>query len=36
MQRAGSPEEVASTVMFLVSEAASYVTGANIAVAGGL
>jgi NAD(P)-dependent dehydrogenase (short-subunit alcohol dehydrogenase family) len=36
MQRAGTPEEVASTVMFLVSDAASYVTGANIAVAGGL
>jgi NAD(P)-dependent dehydrogenase (short-subunit alcohol dehydrogenase family) len=36
MQRAGTPEEVAETVLFLVSGAASYVTGANIAVAGGL
>ncbi len=36
MQRAGSPEEVAATVMFLTSEAASYVNGANIAVSGGL
>jgi len=36
MQRAGTPEEVAETVMFLVSGAASYVTGANLAVAGGL
>lgn len=36
MQRAGTPEEVAETVLFLVSEAASYVTGANVAVAGGL
>lgn len=34
MQRAGEPEEVASTVMFLVSDAASYVSGANIAVSG--
>jgi NAD(P)-dependent dehydrogenase (short-subunit alcohol dehydrogenase family) len=36
MQRAGTPEEVAETVMFLASDAASYVTGANVAVAGGL
>jgi NAD(P)-dependent dehydrogenase (short-subunit alcohol dehydrogenase family) len=36
MQRAGTPEEVASTVMFLTSEGASYVTGANILVTGGL
>jgi len=35
MQRAGEPEEVAAAVMFLVSDAASYVVGANIAVAGG-
>jgi NAD(P)-dependent dehydrogenase (short-subunit alcohol dehydrogenase family) len=36
MQRAGTAEEVASTVLFLTSEAASYITGANIWVAGGL
>lgn len=36
LQRAGSPDEVASTVMFLVSDAASYVSGANVSVAGGL
>jgi NAD(P)-dependent dehydrogenase (short-subunit alcohol dehydrogenase family) len=34
MRRAGEPEEVAAAVMFLVSEAASYVAGANLAVAG--
>jgi NAD(P)-dependent dehydrogenase (short-subunit alcohol dehydrogenase family) len=36
MQRAGTPEEVASTVMFLASDGASYVTGANLVVSGGL
>jgi NAD(P)-dependent dehydrogenase (short-subunit alcohol dehydrogenase family) len=36
LQRVGTPEEVASTVMFLASEGASYVTGANLVVAGGL
>jgi NAD(P)-dependent dehydrogenase (short-subunit alcohol dehydrogenase family) len=36
MQRAGTPEEVASTVLFLCSDAASYVTGANLVVAGGM
>lgn len=36
MQRAGTPEEVASTVLFLASSEASYVTGANLAVSGGL
>ncbi len=36
MQRAGTAEEVASTVMFLTSEGASYVTGANLLVTGGL
>jgi NAD(P)-dependent dehydrogenase (short-subunit alcohol dehydrogenase family) len=35
MQRAGTVEEVAAAVMFLVSKEASYVTGANIAVSGG-
>lgn len=36
MRRAGTPEEVASAVMFLTSDGASYVTGANILVTGGL
>lgn len=35
LQRAGAPEEVASAVMFLCSAGASYMTGANLAVAGG-
>jgi NAD(P)-dependent dehydrogenase (short-subunit alcohol dehydrogenase family) len=34
MRRAGEPAEVAAAVMFLVSEAASYISGANLAVAG--
>lgn len=36
MQRAGKPEEVAEAVLFLASSAASYVTGANLSVAGGM
>ena len=36
MQRAGTPQEAAEAVMFLLSDAASYVTGANLSVAGGL
>lgn len=36
MQRAGSPEEVASVVEFLTSEAASYVTSQVISVNGGM
>jgi NAD(P)-dependent dehydrogenase (short-subunit alcohol dehydrogenase family) len=36
MKRAGTPEEVAETVLFLASGAASYVTGANLVVSGGL
>jgi NAD(P)-dependent dehydrogenase (short-subunit alcohol dehydrogenase family) len=35
MERPGEPDEVAAAVMFCVSDAASYVTGANIAVGGG-
>jgi len=34
--RVGSPEEFANMVVFLVSERASYVTGATIQVDGGL
>lgn len=36
MQRAGTPEEVAETVLFLASGSASYVNGANLSVSGGL
>jgi NAD(P)-dependent dehydrogenase (short-subunit alcohol dehydrogenase family) len=35
MNRAGEPEEVAEAVLFLMSEAASYITGANLPVSGG-
>jgi 3-oxoacyl-[acyl-carrier protein] reductase len=36
MQRAGTPEEVAALVGFLASDAAGYITGQVVAVAGGL
>jgi NAD(P)-dependent dehydrogenase (short-subunit alcohol dehydrogenase family) len=35
MARAGRPEEVASAILWLLSEEASYVTGATLPVAGG-
>ena len=35
MQRAGKPEEVAEAIVFLLSDAASYITGAALPVAGG-
>lgn len=35
MKRIGQPEEVAQTILFLGSSAASYITGASIAVDGG-
>jgi 3-oxoacyl-[acyl-carrier protein] reductase len=34
--RYGMPEEVAAAVVFLVSPAASYITGANLNVDGGI
>jgi len=35
MRRAGTAEEVAEAILWLLSENASYVTGANIRGAGG-
>jgi len=35
MNRTGEPVEIAEVVAFLVSDKASYVSGANIRVAGG-
>jgi NAD(P)-dependent dehydrogenase (short-subunit alcohol dehydrogenase family) len=36
MRRYGRAEEIASTIAFLVSEGAGYITGQNIRVDGGL
>jgi 3-oxoacyl-[acyl-carrier protein] reductase len=36
MGRAGKPEEVAETVVFIASPMSSYITGAAIPVTGGL
>jgi NAD(P)-dependent dehydrogenase (short-subunit alcohol dehydrogenase family) len=35
MARAGKPEEVAAAILWLLSDEASYVTGATLPVAGG-
>jgi NAD(P)-dependent dehydrogenase (short-subunit alcohol dehydrogenase family) len=36
MKRIGQPEEIAGTVAFLASQDASFITGAEIPVDGGL
>jgi NAD(P)-dependent dehydrogenase (short-subunit alcohol dehydrogenase family) len=35
LKRAGLPEEIAQTIVFLASEKASFITGVSIAVDGG-
>ncbi|SDR41769.1 glucose 1-dehydrogenase [Rhizobiales bacterium GAS191] len=35
MRRVGQPDEIASAVLYLLSEEASYITGANLSVSGG-
>ncbi|MBT4512850.1 MAG: SDR family oxidoreductase, partial [Chloroflexi bacterium] len=36
LHRVGQPEEIATVALFLASSEASYITGANIVVDGGL
>ena len=36
LKRVGKPEEIAAAVLFLVSDQASFVTGTNLIVDGGL
>jgi 3-oxoacyl-[acyl-carrier protein] reductase len=36
LHRIGQPEEIARVVVFLASEAASYMTGATVDVSGGM
>ncbi|MBZ6074798.1 glucose 1-dehydrogenase [Microvirga puerhi] len=35
MNRIGEPEEIAEAILFLMSDAASYITGTNVSVSGG-
>jgi NAD(P)-dependent dehydrogenase (short-subunit alcohol dehydrogenase family) len=35
MGRPGRPEEAAEAILYLLSDAASYITGANLRVTGG-
>ncbi|HEY9294562.1 MAG TPA: SDR family oxidoreductase [Microlunatus sp.] len=35
LERAGEPEEIADVIAWAVSDAASYVTGSTVRVAGG-
>lgn len=36
VKRFGKPEDIASTILFLVSDEASFITGETICVSGGL